>query len=66
MHLDEKMISTDTVYEGRIFTITHDMVTLEDGSQADRDVLHHSGGVCVVPVTEDGQVYLVKQFYNPF
>ena len=38
MHLDEKMISTDTVYEGRIFTITHDMVTLEDGSQADRDV----------------------------
>ncbi|HOO06680.1 MAG TPA: NUDIX hydrolase [Ruminococcus sp.] len=65
MHLDEKMISTDTVYEGRIFTITHDMVTLEDGSQADRDVLHHSGGVCVVPVTEDGQVYLVKQFRYP-
>ncbi|MBQ8960148.1 MAG: NUDIX hydrolase [Ruminococcus sp.] len=65
MHLDEKMISTETVYQGRIFTVTHDKVTLEDGTETDRDVVHHNGGVCVVPVTEDGQVYLVRQYRYP-
>ena len=65
MHLEEKMTSSETVYAGRIFKVTHDIVTLEDGREADRDVVHHSGGVCVVPVTDDGQVYLVKQYRYP-
>ncbi|MFR4476029.1 MAG: hypothetical protein ACLT3Y_01520 [Ruminococcus callidus] len=25
---------------------------LEDGKEVQRDVVHHSGGVCVVPLTE--------------
>ena len=66
MHLEEKTLTSETVFEGKIFTITHDTVELENGSTAVRDCLLHHGGVCVLPVTENNEVYLVKQFRYPF
>ena len=66
MHLDEKTINSDVIYEGVIFTITHDTVELENGKTAIRDVLLHHGGVCVIPVTDNNEIFLVKQFRYPF
>ena len=66
MHLDEKTINSDIIYEGVIFTITHDTVELENGNTAIRDVLLHHGGVCVIPVTDENEIFLVKQFRYPF
>ncbi len=66
MHLEEKTIKSETVYEGLIFNITHDTVLLENDNTAFRDVLWHNGGVCVIPVTENNEIYLVKQFRYPF
>ncbi|MDE6502346.1 MAG: NUDIX hydrolase [Ruminococcus sp.] len=66
MHLQEKTITSDTVYEGKIFTIVHDTAELENGEKAIRDVLLHSGGVCVIPVTENNEIFMVKQFRYPF
>lgn len=66
MHLEEKQLSSELIYEGPIFTITHDTVELENGKTAIRDVLHHNGGVCVIPVTENNEIFLVKQLRYPF
>ena len=66
MHLQEKTLTSDVKYEGVIFTITHDTAELENGKTAPRDVLHHNGGVCVIPVTENNEIFLVKQFRYPF
>lgn len=66
MHLQEKTITSETVYEGRIFTIVHDTAELENGESAVRDVLLHSGGVCIIPVTENNEIFMVKQFRYPF
>lgn len=66
MHLQEKTLTSDTVYEGKIFTIVHDTAELENGETAIRDVLLHSGGVCVIPVTENNEIFMVKQFRYPF
>lgn len=66
MHLQEKTLTSDTVYEGKIFTIVHDTAELENGESAIRDVLLHTGGVCVIPVTENNEIYMVKQFRYPF
>ncbi len=66
MHLQEKTLTSDVKYEGVIFTITHDTAELENGKTATRDVLHHNGGVCVIPVTENNEIFLVKQFRYPF
>lgn len=66
MHLQEKTLTSDVKYEGPIFTVTHDTAELENGNTAVRDVLHHHGGVCVIPITEDNEILLVKQFRYPF
>ena len=52
MHLQEKTIGSETTYLGKVFYVTKDTARLEDGKAVQRDVVHHSGGVCVVPLTE--------------
>lgn len=66
MHLEEKTIKSEKIYDGRIFTIIHDIVELENGNEAIRDVLLHHGGVCVIPVTDENEIFMVKQFRYPF
>lgn len=38
---------------------------LPDGREASREVVEHSGAVGVVPLTGEGQVYLVRQYRYP-
>ncbi len=66
MHLQEKTISSEVKFKGRIITVYSDKVRLEDGSEAYREVVRHSGGVCVIPVTDSGEIFLVKQLRYPF
>ncbi len=66
MHLYEKTIISEEVFKGKIFTITHDKVELENGENSIRDVLWHNGGVCVIPITDENEIFLVKQFRYPF
>ncbi|MBE6856595.1 MAG: NUDIX hydrolase [Ruminococcus sp.] len=66
MVLNEKKLSSELKYEGLIFNITRDTVELINGNTAFREVLHHPGGVCVIPVTDNNEIYVVKQFRYPF
>lgn len=66
MHLFEKKKSSEVIYKGKIFTVTKDIAELENNTQAIREVVHHSGGVCIIPVTEDNCILMVKQFRYPF
>ena len=59
MHLEEKTLSSETVYEGVIFTVKKDSAELENGCVARRDIIIHSGGVCVIPVTENNEIFMV-------
>ncbi len=49
MHLQEKTTGSEKTYQGKVFYVTRDTAELEDGKEVQRDVVHHSGGVCVVP-----------------
>lgn len=62
----ETFLSRETLFEGRVFTVTRDMVRLENGKEAVRELTHHNGGACIVPYTKEGKVYLVRQFRYPF
>ncbi len=66
MHLSEKTLKIEEIYNGKILRLTKETALLEDGRTALREVVHHSGGVCILPLTEDGQVLFVKQFRYPF
>lgn len=64
-HLLEKQIASEPVYDGKILHITKDTVLLENGTEAIREVVHHPGGACIVPLTENGDVLMVRQFRYP-
>lgn len=65
MH-SEKTLSTEEIFNGKIIRVTRETVELEDGRQATREMVYHSGGVGVLPLDDDGNVYLVRQFRYPF
>lgn len=65
MHLSEKFLSTQKIYDGKIIKLKRDTVELEDGSVALREVITHPGGVCVLPLDDELNVYVVEQFRYP-
>lgn len=66
MQLLETQQDSTMIYEGKILNLRVDTVQLPNGRQATRELVEHGGAVCVVPVTEDGKVYMVRQFRYPF
>ncbi|MFZ5592338.1 MAG: NUDIX domain-containing protein [Bacillota bacterium] len=60
--LQEKTISSRTVYQGKIFNVRQDQVELPGGKTASREVVEYSGAVAVVPLTGDGKVVMVRQY----
>ncbi len=61
----ESMLTTHTVYNGRLLTVKEDRVRLPDGTQAMREYVEHSGAVMILPLFEDFSVLLEHQFRYP-
>lgn len=66
MELFEKKIDSKKIFDGKIVKLFVDTVELPNGQTATREIVRHPGAVCVVPLTEDGEVIMVKQFRYPF
>ncbi len=58
----EKTVGSRVVYDGRIIRVRVDEVELPGGKTATREVVEHGGAVAVVALTENGEVYFVRQF----
>ncbi len=58
----EKCISSDTVFEGKVLTVKKDVIEQPNGKQGFREYAEHKGAVAVLPLTEGGEVILVKQY----
>jgi ADP-ribose pyrophosphatase len=56
------LISRETVYRGKIFTIEAVLLQLPDGRRANYDLVKHNPSVTILPMDSDGLVYLVRQF----
>lgn len=65
-NLVEKRKSGERLFTGRIVSVECDTVILPDGNEALREVVRKNGGVCVVPLTDDGDVIVVKQYRYPY
>ena len=50
------------VWSTELLTLTDARFRAPDGSEFERDILHHPGAVSVVPFLEDGTVILVRQY----
>lgn len=65
MTYDEKTISSKSIYKGSIIDLDVLKVILPNGKEATRDIISHPGASVVVPLSENGEVYMVRQFRKP-
>ena len=63
--LAEKQASSEDIFDGVVLHVKRDTVTLPNGSSAVREVIRHIGAVCVIPVTENNEVIMERQFRYP-
>jgi 8-oxo-dGTP pyrophosphatase MutT (NUDIX family) len=50
------------IYEGRIFTVQLETLTLPNGGEFKAEIIRHPGSVVIVPVTAAGEIVLVRQY----
>lgn len=58
----DELLSQEEQFRGRLLRLTVDVIRVSSGSEARREVVHHPGGVGVVPVGDDGSILLVRQY----
>ena len=66
MDYTEKTRSRRDVFRGRIVYLHVDEVELTDGALTTREVVEHPGGVTVIPIDDNGDVWCVRQYRYPF
>ena len=66
MDMTEKYLSHKDIFKGRVFDVQLHQVLLPNGSKDTREVVLHQGGACVLPIDDEQNIYLVKQFRYPF
>ncbi|MCU0496166.1 MAG: NUDIX hydrolase [Anaerolineae bacterium] len=60
--MEEKIVGTRSIYNGRIVNLYVHEVILPDGQHSKREVIKHPGAVAIVALDEARQVFLVRQF----
>ena len=62
MELEEKTVSSRLIFDGKVVHLYKDTVRLPDGAESVREYVKHIGAVCILPLTDDGEVILERQY----
>lgn len=62
----EKQIDTEEKYKGVIVRVRLDRAQLHNGQTVRREVVEHPGGVSILPIDDQGDCAMVRQFRYPF
>lgn len=65
MDLQEKKLSSEEIYNGKIIRVERETVLTPDGQQAFREIVRHQGAVCVLVVDDQNRMLLVRQWREP-
>jgi len=60
-----RVIKSVVKFKGKILTLIVDQVRLPHGVICEREVVKHKGAVGIVPLNEQNEVILVKQYRHP-
>lgn len=63
--LVERQISSKEVFKGKLLHVFYDEAELPNGETGTREWIKHPGACAVVPVFENGDVMLIRQFRYP-
>ncbi len=62
----EIQVGREEIFDGVIVHLVRDTVIIPNGARATREVCLHHGAVCVVPITDEGEIVMERQFRYPF
>lgn len=60
--LEEKTISSDRIYTGKVISLKVDTVEVENKGYQKREIVEHCGAVGIVAINDNNEVVLIKQF----
>jgi ADP-ribose pyrophosphatase len=58
---EEKLLSSEQIYSGKVLKLSLDTVALPNGRTTELEILRHPGASAVVPLKDDGRVVLIRQ-----
>lgn len=64
-NLIEKQLSSEYVFDGKLLHVYNDEVLLPNGEKSTREYIKHQGAVAVVPVTDNNEIIVVRQYRYP-
>jgi ADP-ribose pyrophosphatase len=65
MNHEEKTISKEDIFHGKIIKVESLTVELPNAKKATRDIVLHPGASAVVPLNDENEIYMVRQFRKP-
>ena len=54
--------ASDLIFDGKVLHLYRDEIYLPNGKEGFREYCRHMGAVCVVPVTDEGEIICVRQY----
>ena len=66
MSFEEKQLSSNYIFKGRVINLRQDTALLPNGNTATREVVEHPGGVCVAALTDNDELLFVRQWRYPY
>lgn len=63
--MNHKLLKRETIHKGVVFDLIVDHIEYPSGNGSVREVAKHPGGAVVVPVFDNGDVLMIKQYRYP-
>ena len=60
--LEEKTLSTQQIFNGKVISLQVDEVELPNGKKAKRELIKHPGAVAIIAITDENKLVLVEQY----
>ena len=57
-----ELIKSETLLQGRAFKVRRDFLKTPNGDETQLEIIEHGGSVVVVPIDDDGNLLLVRQY----
>lgn len=59
---EEKTLSSEKIFTGKVISLQVDEVQLPDGKTGKREIIKHPGAVCVIALTDENKIVMVEQY----
>ena len=58
----EEQTSSELIFDGKGLHVYRDTIRLPNGKPSMREYIKHTGAVCIIPITDEGEVVCVRQY----